>query len=87
MRSEGAAGEGLKVLVVGTGGREHAIAWKLARSPRVAEVYSSPGSPGLAAVGPCVPGDMENIPSLARWRRRTPFGSPWWARRPGFSGA
>uniref|UniRef100_A0AAG5DER4 Trifunctional purine biosynthetic protein adenosine-3 n=1 Tax=Anopheles atroparvus TaxID=41427 RepID=A0AAG5DER4_ANOAO len=39
-----------KVLVIGAGGREHAICWKLARSDRVAAVYALPGSPGIAAV-------------------------------------
>jgi phosphoribosylamine--glycine ligase len=41
-----------QVLVVGKGGREHALAWKLAQSPQVARIVSAPGSPGLAALGP-----------------------------------
>jgi phosphoribosylamine--glycine ligase len=42
---------GMRVLVVGSGGREHALAWKLAESDHVTEVISAPGSPGLAEIG------------------------------------
>jgi len=41
----------MKVLVIGSGGREHALAWKLARSPKVSEVITAPGNPGTAKVG------------------------------------
>ncbi len=44
----------MKVLVVGSGGREHAIAWRLAQSPSVEKVYASPGNPGLARVAECL---------------------------------
>jgi phosphoribosylamine--glycine ligase len=47
----------MKVLVVGSGGREHALAWGLARSPAVDAVVAAPGSPGLAALGECMPLD------------------------------
>lgn len=37
-----------KVLVIGGGGREHALAWKFAQSPQVEKVYAAPGNPGMA---------------------------------------
>ncbi len=50
----------MKVLIVGSGGREHAIAWKVAQSPRVEKIYCAPGNAGIASVAECVPiGAME----------------------------
>ena len=45
----------MKALVVGGGGREHAICWKLAQSPKVTELYCAPGNGGIAQVAQCVP--------------------------------
>ena len=59
----------MKVLVVGSGGREHALAWKLAQSPTVEEVHAAPGNPGLARIGQCHPiraEDGESLLALAR---------------------
>ena len=50
----------MKVLIVGSGGREHAIAWKVAQSEKVSKIYCAPGNAGIAAVAECVPiGAME----------------------------
>jgi phosphoribosylamine--glycine ligase len=50
----------MKVLIIGSGGREHALAWKLAASPRVTALYCAPGNPGIAQVADLVPiGVME----------------------------
>ena len=45
----------MRVLIVGSGGREHALAWKIARSPRVERVLAAPGSDGMARVAACFP--------------------------------
>jgi phosphoribosylamine---glycine ligase len=55
----------MKVLVVGGGGREHALAWKLRQSPLVSELYAAPGNAGIATVAHCVPIDASSIVELA----------------------
>src|SRR5882672_11236289 len=54
----------MKVLVIGGGGREHAIAWKLRQSPRVTQLYCTPGNGGIAEEAECLPGDVKDIPAL-----------------------
>ena len=59
----------MKVLVVGGGGREHAICWKLAQSPRVTELYCAPGNGGIAQVAKCVPIKATDVEGMVQWAR------------------
>ena len=59
----------MRVLIVGSGGREHALAWKLSQSSLLEELHAAPGNPGIAALGPCHPvrsDDGEGLLGLAR---------------------
>lgn len=55
----------MKILVVGSGGREHALVWKLAQSPRVRKIYCAPGNAGISQLATCVPLAVEDITGLA----------------------
>ena len=59
----------MKVLVVGGGGREHAICWKLAQSPKVAELYCAPGNAGIAQVATCVPIKATDVDAMVKWAK------------------
>src|SRR5215469_3162790 len=54
----------MKILVIGSGGREHALVWKLRQSPRVTKVVCAPGNGGIAADAECMAVDVKNIESL-----------------------
>lgn len=54
----------MKVLVIGSGGREHALVWKLAQSPRVSRLFCAPGNAGIAQVAQCVPLAMDDLAGL-----------------------
>ena len=55
----------MKILVVGNGGREHALVWKIRQSPLVKDVYCAPGNAGIAGIADCVPIDTSNIIEVA----------------------
>jgi phosphoribosylamine---glycine ligase len=54
----------MKILVIGSGGREHALVWKLRQSPRVTEIYCAPGNGGIADDAECVAVDVKNLDSM-----------------------
>jgi phosphoribosylamine--glycine ligase len=55
----------MRILVIGSGGREHAIAWKLAASPHSKELYCAPGNAGIAETATCLPADVNDPNGLA----------------------
>lgn len=57
----------MKVLVVGSGGREHALCWSLASSPLCSALYCAPGNAGIASVATCVPVGAEDIEAIAAY--------------------
>jgi phosphoribosylamine--glycine ligase len=54
----------MKILVLGSGGREHALVWKLRQSARVSKVYCAPGNGGIAGEADCLPVDLKNLDSM-----------------------
>ena len=60
----------MKILVIGSGAREHAIAWKLSRERDVTEVVCAPGNPGMTAVARCLPADLANPSELLAIAKR-----------------
>jgi phosphoribosylamine---glycine ligase len=55
----------MKVLVLGSGGREHALVWKLRQSARVSELYCAPGNGGIAEEAECLPVDVKRVESMS----------------------
>lgn len=59
----------MRVMVVGGGGREHALVWKLSQSPEVEKIFCAPGNAGIASLAECVPLKAEEIDKLQRFAR------------------
>ncbi len=57
----------MKILLVGGGGREHALAWKLAQSPLMGEFFCAPGNPGIADIAECVSIAVDDVETLAKF--------------------
>lgn len=64
----------MNVLVVGGGGREHALAWRLAQDPDVSRVVCAPGNPGAAAVADCFPVEATDIQGMLALAKREQIG-------------
>jgi phosphoribosylamine---glycine ligase len=54
----------MKVLVIGSGGREHALVWKLRQSSRISKIYCAPGNGGISSEAECVPAEQKSLESL-----------------------
>ena len=55
----------MKILVIGSGGREHALVWKLRQSPRVEKLWCAPGNGGISQDAECLPADLADVAALA----------------------
>jgi phosphoribosylamine--glycine ligase len=60
----------MKVAVLGSGGREHALVWKLSQSRRIKELFCLPGNPGIAQLAKCVPLSLHDHQSLIHWSKK-----------------
>jgi phosphoribosylamine--glycine ligase len=60
----------MKILVVGSGGREHALVWKIAQSPRVEKIYCAPGNGGISEQAECVPIGAEDLEALCDFAQK-----------------
>lgn len=59
----------MRILVVGGGGREHALVWKLSQSPRVEKIFCAPGNPGIGEIAECIDISVDNIKALCGFAR------------------
>ena len=59
----------MRILVIGSGGREHALTWKIARSPLVRELFCAPGNPGMHRLARAVPLKADDVQGLAGWAK------------------
>ena len=59
----------MNILIIGSGGREHALAWKMAKSPKVRKIYCAPGNAGISQAAECVAIDAGDMPALIAFAR------------------
>jgi phosphoribosylamine--glycine ligase len=71
----------MKVLVVGGGGREHALVWKIAQSPRVRKIYCAPGNAGIAQMAECLSISADDVKGLTAWAEKEKIDLTWSARK------
>ena len=64
----------MKVLVIGSGGREHALVWKIAQSALVEKVFCAPGNPGIGCIAENVPLKVDDLPGLLAFAKREGIG-------------
>ncbi|MBF0183667.1 MAG: phosphoribosylamine--glycine ligase [Magnetococcales bacterium] len=62
----------MKILLIGSGGREHALAWKIARSPLLDKLYCTPGNAGIAMMAECLPFAVEEESAILHWLQAHP---------------
>lgn len=60
----------MNILVIGSGGREHALVWKIKQSPLVQKIYAIPGNPGIAELAECAAGNVEDLVFLAEFAKK-----------------
>ena len=60
----------MKVLLIGSGGREHVLAWKIAQSPLLTQLYAAPGNAGIAQIAECVPLQAEDLDGLLDFAKK-----------------
>jgi phosphoribosylamine--glycine ligase len=60
----------MKVLVIGSGGREHALVWKISQSPKVKKIYCAPGNAGIARLAECLSIRAEDVQALTGWAEK-----------------
>src|SRR6185369_17082960 len=64
----------MKILVIGSGGREHALVWKIAQSPLAEKIYCAPGNPGIGRIAENIPIKVEALPELLAFAKREGIG-------------
>jgi len=64
----------VKILVIGSGGREHALVWKIAQSPLVEKIYCAPGNPGIGRIAENVPLQVDDLPGLLAFAKKEGIG-------------